>query len=326
MGYPRSLAILLPLVLLSASPAIAQSGLDELSGNWPDAELRLTLRGHEGGQVEIGQSLEFGVSSKAGGYLMLAHVNADNEVSFLFPGAPTQGSQPNIAANSELLFPGANSNLQLEAQLPIGDETLFAILTEKPITSASFGDPDGQIYIGESGSASLSAQLRSQLDMQKSSGHVAISKLAYEIVPLSGDVQFTTRAIERYFGEPPAKPDAGGKEPRKIPLRIQFAFDSAELTDSARRELDVFGQALSGPMLSGRPFTIAGHTDNAGTEEYNMDLSRRRANAAIAYLVKEHGIDPATLTAAAFGESQPRRDNATEEGRRQNRRVEFIER
>ncbi|GAB4286867.1 MAG: hypothetical protein Kow0068_12490 [Marinilabiliales bacterium] len=67
---------------------------------------------------------------------------------------------------------------------------------------------------------------------------------------------------------------------------------------------------------------IAGHTDNVGTEEYNMKLSQARANSVMNYLVSK-GIDPSRITAVGYGESRPIAFNTDEEGRQMNRRVEF---
>ncbi len=67
---------------------------------------------------------------------------------------------------------------------------------------------------------------------------------------------------------------------------------------------------------------IQGHTDDVGTEEYNLELSEKRAQAVKDYLV-EKGIDPARLTVKGFGKSNPAEDNDTEEGRAYNRRVYF---
>lgn len=69
--------------------------------------------------------------------------------------------------------------------------------------------------------------------------------------------------------------------------------------------------------------TIEGHTDSIGSEVYNDDLSIRRAKATERVLL-EHGIDAERLDALGLGESTPLADNATKEGRRQNRRVEVI--
>ena len=68
--------------------------------------------------------------------------------------------------------------------------------------------------------------------------------------------------------------------------------------------------------------TLKGHTDNRGAEQYNKDLSLRRANAVKAYFVNK-GIAPSRLTCQAFGESNPIATNDTEEGRALNRRVEL---
>jgi outer membrane protein OmpA-like peptidoglycan-associated protein len=68
---------------------------------------------------------------------------------------------------------------------------------------------------------------------------------------------------------------------------------------------------------------IAGHTDAAGSDEYNLILSRERAQAVRTYLI-EHGIAPDRLIAKGYGEAYPIASNATEAGREENRRSEFI--
>ncbi len=67
---------------------------------------------------------------------------------------------------------------------------------------------------------------------------------------------------------------------------------------------------------------IAGHTDNTGDAAFNLALSRDRAQAVADWLVG-HGVDPHQLTVAGYGSDQPVASNATEEGRQQNRRIEF---
>ena len=68
--------------------------------------------------------------------------------------------------------------------------------------------------------------------------------------------------------------------------------------------------------------TIEGHADATGTEQYNLDLSKRRAAAVQKYITGK-GVDQARVSIAFFGESKPVESNATKEGRRKNRRVEF---
>ena len=67
---------------------------------------------------------------------------------------------------------------------------------------------------------------------------------------------------------------------------------------------------------------LSSHTDNMGSEEYNLKLSQERAQSVIDYLISK-GIDKARLVAKGYGESQPIAGNDTEESRQMNRRTEF---
>jgi len=69
---------------------------------------------------------------------------------------------------------------------------------------------------------------------------------------------------------------------------------------------------------------VVGHTDNTGTYEYNLDLSRRRAAAVVEALTRGHGVAAARLKAVGVGPVAPVASNATEEGRAKNRRVELV--
>jgi len=66
---------------------------------------------------------------------------------------------------------------------------------------------------------------------------------------------------------------------------------------------------------------VEGHTDDVGTEEHNLDLSERRAEAVATWLVERGGLDAGLVTTAGYGFAHPRADNGTDEGRAQNRRV-----
>ena len=68
---------------------------------------------------------------------------------------------------------------------------------------------------------------------------------------------------------------------------------------------------------------VAGHTDTVGSDATNVPLSRQRAESAVAWLAAQ-GIDKARLTPAGFGAKKPVADNATEEGRAKNRRVDLV--
>lgn len=102
---------------------------------------------------------------------------------------------------------------------------------------------------------------------------------------------------------------------------VQFDFDKATLRPEAFAILDktVEGMKDWGDVK----IEVAGHTDSRGSEEYNMNLSQRRAETVRDYLISK-GVAADRLTATGHGKSNPIADNKTEEGRFQNRRVELI--
>ncbi len=101
---------------------------------------------------------------------------------------------------------------------------------------------------------------------------------------------------------------------------IQFEFDSSVLKTSSYPILDKVSSDLRANSSS--LVTLEGHASAEGTEAYNMNLSRDRANSVKTYLVNS-GVDANRVAVKAFGESRPIASNSTEEGRVQNRRVEI---
>ncbi|MCB1777188.1 MAG: OmpA family protein, partial [Candidatus Competibacteraceae bacterium] len=109
----------------------------------------------------------------------------------------------------------------------------------------------------------------------------------------------------------------------KIAARIHFDLNSARIRTEAYPLLDEYVAALKSATLANALLLIAGHTDAAGSNKYNLILSRKRAQAVRAYLI-EHGVAPDRLIAEGYGEAYPVASNATEAGRDANRRSEFI--
>jgi outer membrane protein OmpA-like peptidoglycan-associated protein len=102
---------------------------------------------------------------------------------------------------------------------------------------------------------------------------------------------------------------------------VNFAFNSAELTPEARKELDKVAAVLTDPNIEKYTIIIHGHTDDIGTAQYNQLLSERRAEAARQYFITQHGIDAKRLIARGHGKSQlliP-----TDPTNELNRRVQF---
>jgi len=107
-----------------------------------------------------------------------------------------------------------------------------------------------------------------------------------------------------------------------ITLHGEFDIDQAVIRPEYRDEI-----AKVGDFMKKYPTTTAvidGHTDNVGTYNHNMDLSQRRAEAVVNYLVDNFGIDRSRLVAKGYGFTRPVADNATDEGKQKNRRIEAI--
>ncbi len=116
-----------------------------------------------------------------------------------------------------------------------------------------------------------------------------------------------------------AAPVAIAKAPdcsKAMQLRVSFDTGSAALTADDRRYLDDVVKCVISPML------IGGHTDNVGGDASNLVLSDARAAAVKTYLVSK-GVASDLLSTQGFGESKPIADNASAEGRANNRRIEL---
>ncbi|HYJ38700.1 MAG TPA: OmpA family protein [Chitinophagaceae bacterium] len=103
--------------------------------------------------------------------------------------------------------------------------------------------------------------------------------------------------------------------------KILFGFDRADLTNSATKNLDKLSTILQ--KYPDTDIEIQGHTDNVGTENYNEGLSERRASAVTGYL-RGKGISSSRMKPLGYGETAPKYANTSENGRSQNRRVEFL--
>ncbi|MBZ0147948.1 MAG: OmpA family protein, partial [Pseudorhodoplanes sp.] len=94
---------------------------------------------------------------------------------------------------------------------------------------------------------------------------------------------------------------------RSVSLEVYFNYDSAKFTERTRAQLASLGQALSSQALAPYRYLIAGHTDAVGSDQYNLDLSRRRAMAVRDYLISAFPIDPHRLVTVGFGFRQLKR-------------------
>lgn len=105
-------------------------------------------------------------------------------------------------------------------------------------------------------------------------------------------------------------------------VTVYFAYDSSDLTDRARRDLRALGRALSSPELRPYRYMIAGHTDAKGSEEYNQELSMRRAEAVRDHLIDTYGVDARRLLVTGWGYTQLK--NPDNPYGAENRRTEVV--
>jgi OOP family OmpA-OmpF porin len=149
-----------------------------------------------------------------------------------------------------------------------------------------------------------------------------------DITDNNGSINFYSLGVLYRFGEKNAAP-VKYEEPvtRREQMRdeycttldVQFEINNAEI----QRE-DLERLAVVGTFLKKYPDTnavIEGHTDNIGTPESNLVLSRHRAESVMTYLVREQRVASARISAVGYGDTRPIADNATEDGKRANRRI-----
>lgn len=102
---------------------------------------------------------------------------------------------------------------------------------------------------------------------------------------------------------------------------VLFAVNKADLSTGAKTNLDKLVTILN--TYPDTNIELQGHTDNTGTESFNQTLSEKRAGSVFTYLANK-SIVPSRMNAKGFGETVPKYDNTTADGRTQNRRVEFL--
>jgi outer membrane protein OmpA-like peptidoglycan-associated protein len=101
---------------------------------------------------------------------------------------------------------------------------------------------------------------------------------------------------------------------------IQFDYNSYDLTPSSFAELDRLVKLMQdNPSMH---IELSAHTDDVGSERFNLLLSQKRGEAARKYLLR-HGVEPERIVAKGYGKTKPLVPNDSEENRAINRRVEF---
>jgi outer membrane protein OmpA-like peptidoglycan-associated protein len=112
------------------------------------------------------------------------------------------------------------------------------------------------------------------------------------------------------------------KDKPKIDLEINFDYNSADISAKSLPSVQALGRALSNAELKGSTFVVAGHTDAAGSEAYNQELSERRAESIKRYLVDKYSITGSDLVTVGYGKSKLKDPN--QPMAETNRRVQVV--
>jgi outer membrane protein OmpA-like peptidoglycan-associated protein len=112
------------------------------------------------------------------------------------------------------------------------------------------------------------------------------------------------------------------KDKPKIDLEINFDYNSADISAKSLPSVQALGRALTSNDLKGSVFVVAGHTDAAGGEGYNQDLSERRADSIKRYLVEKYGINGSDLVTVGYGKSKLK--DPSQPMAEANRRVQVV--
>jgi outer membrane protein OmpA-like peptidoglycan-associated protein len=112
------------------------------------------------------------------------------------------------------------------------------------------------------------------------------------------------------------------KEKPNIDLEITFDYNSADISTKSLPSVQALGKALTNPDLKGSTFLVAGHTDAAGGESFNQDLSERRADSIKRYLTSKFGIASADLMTVGYGKTKLK--NPNDPLAEENRRVQVV--
>jgi OOP family OmpA-OmpF porin len=192
---------------------------------------------------------------------------------------------------------------------PIGAKIIYERLSDGKEVGIVYSNPEtGEYEIHLPGGQKYGVRAEAQ-------GHISES----QSLDLTGD---TKDGIVEKRDMRLAPIEVAAIEPdAKINLNnIFFDFNKAVLKPDSYAELNRMVELMK--ERATMTVMISGHTDSTGPDTFNLTLSKWRANAVTKYLT-EKGIDAARITTTYFGETRPIESNATKEGRRKNRRVEF---
>lgn len=157
---------------------------------------------------------------------------------------------------------------------------------------------------------------------------VFLDKVPRKVVELDSDGDGVPDSLDKCPNTPPGiKVDSEGcpvplKKQISVTLTVEFDYDKADVKPQYHNDIEKVANIMK--AYPEKELQLEGHTDNIGSDGYNMKLSQRRAESVKKYLVEKFGIAESRISAVGYGESMPVAPNDTAEGRQKNRRVVAI--
>ena len=292
--------------------------LDGIETNWHKANLRVWTNAGQTKSFKLGEEIKFHFQSKRDCYISLIYVDNRGLLTVI---SPDLGNGNNfLEAGRKATYPSEKANFRIIAEPPLGQDNVYVIATKNRVLL-----PEDGSYTNAYG---IAKEISRALREEGKGPSVDLEKLQLIVKGRSEEIEYKTRDIVGYFKKTLALRSTRQAEPWRpwrmfLELHVRFKFNSAELTSYAKVNLDEFGKSMLDPSLKGQRFIIAGHTCDLGLENYNLHLSRRRAESVKNYLMVRYGINSNILLTEAYGESMPYDPRKTPAARTANRRVEF---
>jgi len=161
-----------------------------------------------------------------------------------------------------------------------------------------------------------------------SSGHYVLDSSGHCVYTSSWSKEVATKECnpelfpEEEVAAAPAPPPMPVYEKHTVSATALFDFDKYALKPAGKEAISGIDEEIKSSDSKVVDINVVGYTDSVGTEEYNQELSVRRANAVKEFMVSE-GIDPGIIDVKGMGEADPVASNDTAAGRAENRRVEI---
>jgi len=182
---------------------------------------------------------------------------------------------------------------------------------------------DEQVMAAEQRSGAKIGEVQTQVETNQAEIgklHQEDARLQGEITKLSATAQDALKRAEE------AGRLAKGKFLFEVTLtddQVKFGFNKYELSAEAKAALDAFAAKVKAENKNVY-IEVQGHTDNVGSEKYNLELGYKRAEQVMRYLSMQHAFALHRMNVISYGEYKPVADNANSQGRSQNRRVSLV--